>query len=158
MVFSSFESDRPIRFAGQAKQSAGCRRARQTRGARYTGKKKACWVDHPTGFSLPEGWTSRHTWTWRLYTNHSTENARSAAATASAAKGSSRSKVISRSPVRQAKKQKTRWLWAYRVFELRRPSLQGKGSTKATQQNMHAAHPPRLRGSSMRIAWWGSAS
>jgi hypothetical protein len=47
--FSSL-SEKPIRFAGQAKRSAGCRRARQTRGARHAGEKKACGVVHPAGF------------------------------------------------------------------------------------------------------------
>lgn len=56
---------------------------------------------------LPEGWTSRRTRAWRLYTNHSTELTHSTALAARAAeKRGSRSGLMSKSPTEQAKNKK----------------------------------------------------
>jgi hypothetical protein len=79
-------------------------------------KKKPVGLDHPTGFFLPEGWTSRRTKAWRLYTNHSTESKHSTALVAHAMKGSSFSGLMFKVPTRQAENEKTRWLEAYRVL------------------------------------------
>ncbi|MCY1209849.1 hypothetical protein D9M72_215150 [compost metagenome] len=83
-------------------------RAHQTRGARHAGNKKACRGGPPDRlFFLPEGWTSRRTRAWRLYTNHSTELTHSTAPAARAAeKRSSRSGLMSKSPSGQTENKK----------------------------------------------------
>jgi len=49
MGFSSL-GEKPMRFAGQAKRPAGCRRARRTSVPAVRAKKSLRGVDHPAGF------------------------------------------------------------------------------------------------------------
>ena len=158
MFFSSLRVEKPIRFAGQAKRSAGCRRARQTRDARHAGEKKpAGWTTRQA--FLPEGWTSRRTRAWRLYTNHSTESKHSTALAASAAKGSSRSGLMFKSPAKQAENKKPGGLRPTGSCETQEAEPPGvKGSKKAIRRQKSAAKPPQPCGSSMRLAWSGTAS
>jgi hypothetical protein len=105
--FLQFESKKPTRFAGQAKQSAGCRRARTKLAVPAMRAKKSLpgWTTRQA--FLPEGWTSRRTRAWRLYTNHSTELTHSTALAARAAETrSSRSGLMSKSPIEQAENKK----------------------------------------------------
>lgn len=161
MVFSSLRVKKPARFAGQAKESAGCRRARQTRGARHAGEKKACRGGPPDRLLfLPEGWTSRRTRAWRLYTNHSTELTHSTALAARAAeKRSSRSGLMSKSPVEQAENKKPGGLRPTGSCETQEAEPPGmKGSRNAIRRKKGAAKSPQQCGSSMRLAWSGTAS
>jgi hypothetical protein len=83
-------------------------RAHQTRDARDAGEKKACRGGPPDRLSFrPEGWTSRHTRAWKLYTKHSTDSTHDAAPAANAAEGRrSRSRLMSGSPKRGRRKTK----------------------------------------------------
>jgi hypothetical protein len=148
-------------FAGQAKWSAGCRRARQTRGARDAGQKKkpAGWTTRQAFW--PEGWTSRRTnvlapggstrTTPRM--RHAAPRRRRVQRNADLVRGSC--------PNLQQGRQKAKDPVACGLpglVDLRRPSLRTWGSRKAVQRHRHATHPPLLRGSSTCLARSGTAS
>lgn len=154
MVFSSLRvKTDPIRWPGETVGGLSVR-AHQTRGARHAGEKKPAGVDHPTGFFLPEGWTSRRMRAWRLYTNHSTESKHSTALTARAAKGSSRSGLMSKSPAKQAENKKPGGLrptGSCETQEAEPPGGKALGTqfgTKRAQRNRRncAGHQCVLRG------------
>jgi len=150
--FLQFESDRPIRSAGQAKQSAGLSARAPDSGARDADKKKACRVDHPAGFyCLKDGPPGTQG------PGSSTRATPRRTRTALRRQQVRRRQVLVRRScphlqLSRRKNKKPGGLGLPGLVKLRRPSLRGKGSRKAIQRNMCAAHPPLHCGSSMRLA------
>ena len=151
MGFSSF-TKRPMRFAGQAKRSAGCRRAR-----RIQKNESLRGVGHPAGFLCLKGGPPGAQ--GRGGATRTNPKSRSTAL---------RQRRMQCKPVRVRdscpnlqlnRQQKTRWLAAYRVLsisEAEPPDIQG--SRKAVRRNHGATHPPHLRGGRTCLACGRTAS
>lgn len=162
MFFSSFRVEKPMRFAGQVKRSAGYRCA-HTKLAMpaMRAKKKPAGVDHPTGFlfGLKDGPPGT-----RGPGSSTRTTPRSRRTTPRRQRMRRKEDVLVRGscPDLQkgaGEKQKTRWLEAYRVLwntEAEPPGV--KGSRKAVLRIRRAARRPRLRGSSVLVRWSGTAS
>ena len=120
------------------------------------GRKKSLLGGPPDRlFFLPEGWTSRRTRAWRLYTNHSTESTPSTApAVRAAEKRSSRSGLMSKSPIEQAENKKPGGLRPTGSCETQEAEPPG-GRALGKQFGAKRAQRSRRNGAGHQCVWRG---
>ena len=156
MVFSSFGECRSASLARRSGRRVVGARARLGMPVMRAKRKPAGWSTRQA--FLPEGWTSRRTRAWRLYTNHSTESTHGTALAVRAAESSSRSRLMSRSPTEQAENKRPGGLGLPGLWNSGGQASGREGSRKTVRRNKGATHPPQLCGSSIRLARSGTAS